>query len=363
MIPDAVWPLVERLAGDACPAIRYRTRTELLDGCREDAEGTDSAQTEVLGSRQVTQVLHVLENTALERIPFHGYDSLEAYAKILVEHRAPVDHPATRRLLDFLGGLAEDHPYFSTGIGKVGRILDDRGVGGARSVRAAVLAHAGLANAEKIAAEVQRALGTFELAAGVQSAGEITETYGGKLVYARQALLPGYYQLRLLAYTESWRSPPNRAMVAAALHNLTAMSPLPHILIRCGSQLISPSDFAMLDWHTPFADAGDGGKMMWLARAELVSRLGLPCAAADYVAQAAALLADPDRLRGLASSIRNTGYFRRWGAYTGLALEDDWRSVRRKVNDLAFRLALVVHHATGQSAASGEPCGEPRSES
>lgn len=36
-------------------------------------------------------------------------------------------------------------------------------------------------------------------------------------------------------------------------------------------------------------------------------------------------------------------YFREWVAYTGLALEADWRSEKRRQNDLTFQSLLIVH--------------------
>jgi hypothetical protein len=38
-------------------------------------------------------------------------------------------------------------------------------------------------------------------------------------------------------------------------------------------------------------------------------------------------------------------YFTKWGAYTGLMLEKDWRSPRRRANDLTFRAVLILHYA------------------
>jgi hypothetical protein len=37
-------------------------------------------------------------------------------------------------------------------------------------------------------------------------------------------------------------------------------------------------------------------------------------------------------------------YFRRWGAYTGLMLEADWRIPQRRINDLIFRSLLILNY-------------------
>jgi hypothetical protein len=38
-------------------------------------------------------------------------------------------------------------------------------------------------------------------------------------------------------------------------------------------------------------------------------------------------------------------YFRKWGAYTGLMLERDWRDPQRRIYDLTFRSLLILHYA------------------
>jgi hypothetical protein len=41
----------------------------------------------------------------------------------------------------------------------------------------------------------------------------------------------------------------------------------------------------------------------------------------------------------------NHTYFQKWGSYTGLALEKDWRHPQRRVNDLTFRSLLIIHYS------------------
>ncbi len=35
---------------------------------------------------------------------------------------------------------------------------------------------------------------------------------------------------------------------------------------------------------------------------------------------------------------------RNWGAYSGLALNDDWKSMQNRISDLAFRICLTQHY-------------------
>lgn len=122
--------------------------------------------------------------------------------------------------------------------------------------------------------------------------------------------------------------------------------------------MVAPAGFTSLALDAPFRAAGDSAKMFWLAWAEMTARLGLLGRAGSLRGQVDELLGAPEELAQAASAIKNTGYFRRWGAYTGLALEDDWRTPARRLNDLRFRLCLIARHGWGTSG-SGLPVNPP----
>jgi len=45
------------------------------------------------------------------------------------------------------------------------------------------------------------------------------------------------------------------------------------------------------------------------------------------------------------SSIENNAAFTKWGAYSGVSLEDNWLKKERRINDLAFRVGLINHYS------------------
>lgn len=69
------------------------------------------------------------------------------------------------------------------GIGKVGKLLDEKGFGGSLMIRATVFAYAGVEEKPFVEEQVDAALGGFEAVLDVASVEELVEEYKGKLVF------------------------------------------------------------------------------------------------------------------------------------------------------------------------------------
>jgi hypothetical protein len=48
-------------------------------------------------------------------------------------------------------------------------------------------------------------------------------------------------------------------------------------------------------------------------------------------------------------------YFRKWGVYTDLMLERDWKDPQRHIYDLSFRSLLILHNTESQAALPFSP--------
>lgn len=58
-------------------------------------------------------------------------------------------------------------------------------------------------------------------------------------------------------------------------------------------------------------------------------------------------LVDDMQLERLAGNIKRANQriaYTGWGAYSGLALNDDWKSMQNRISDLSFRLCLTRHY-------------------
>jgi len=329
------------LEGDACSSIKYRVQKEILK------ESQDTLNMRVLhsGILDDIRVKKIIENQKQDGWlgeSFHGEDSMEASIRFLLERGLGSDDAVISRAFE---ALERDSSDFPREFKKVGSVLDSRGFGGSESIRAALFAQAGLEEKDFVRYEVEKALEAFDFVRSAGSLSKITESFNGRLVFKEDAIWPSIYHLRLLAFARGWRSEEGRKTVAGAVKRLAELSPIKHALLRHKSQLIAPASVFMDDFNSDMDKLDSKGWMMWFHRMELLARMGI----ADEVPE---IKRQIDRLR---SALRKSGakfaeklshpYFTHWNSYTGLALEENWKSPSRRINDLTFRSLLILNNA------------------
>jgi hypothetical protein len=123
------------------------------------------------------------------------------------------------------------------------------------------------------------------------------------------------------------------------------LSPIPNIYVKYKAQVIAPASFCMHHFAPDMNCLSDGDWMQWFHRMEVLSRLGVVHKIPELVQQVHILKDKILKNHGLFTLQLNHSYFQKWGAYTGLALEKDWRSAQRRVNDLTFRSLLILNYS------------------
>jgi hypothetical protein len=326
-----------RIAG---PSIEFRTRTEVL-GEPPGSLRCRALQEAILDDPLVRDVFSWQREDGWLGGTFHGSGGIEAGIRILCEKGLSRDHPILARALDALEA-GDDRLHL--GIGKVGRILDEEGLGGSEMIRAAVFAYAGDEGRARVGDQIEEGLRAFEAVLGVESIDEISAPYKGKRVFRDGVRWPSVYHLRLLAGTHQWRTKERLQAMARAVERMVRLSPIPEIHLKHRSQLIAPASFAMTDFSNDLGATSGYASLLWFVRTELLARLGVVSRVPALEAQVARLaeILEDGLLR------RKFGHpsFRDWGAYAGLALETDWRAPSRRIADLTFRALLILHHAT-----------------
>jgi hypothetical protein len=339
---NAMWAnaAMSTLLAKACPSIRYRLRREVLSQSPQDSEMKE-LQALILQDPTVERVLSWQQPDGWLGWGFHGIRGAETAIRFLCEKGVSSDHPV---LLQALQALEEHPERLSEGIGKVGAVLDAEGLGGSRTIQATVLAYAGLEDRPGQKEQIRLALAAFRAVLDATSLEQAYQPYQGKFVFRPGQRWPSIYHLRLLAFTQSWRSPGNLEMVVAAAQRLVDWSPLPAIYLRHRSQIMAPASFAMLDFAAKPETLNDVGWLLWFVRMELLARAGV-------IPQVASLA---EQVRTLEELLQSHGGwfpfrphpvgFRQWSAYGGLMLERDWRSAARCAYDLTFRSWLILHY-------------------
>jgi hypothetical protein len=332
---------IDALLREACPSIQYRIRREILDQSSLD-DALSRLQPLILEDDLVKTVLSWQKADGWLARDFHGFESIETGIRILAEKGVSRDHPVFSKALD---ALARGDDRLHLGIGKVGKILDKLGFGGSQRIRATIFAYAGIEGNPQITQEIESALQCFQTVRKIESIADITEKYGERLVFRPGVLWPDIYALRLLAFTEGWRNPKNLRILQDAIARIVKLSPIPEVYIRFKSQWMAPGSFAMSDFNSDMKTLDDAGWMKWFHRNEMLSRLGLVQSNPNLRGQAAYLKNELDENGGWFTRPLSHYTFNKWGAYSGLRLERDWRSPKRRRYDLTFRSLLILHYS------------------
>lgn len=328
------------LIEQSCPSIAYRIRLEILDQSPHDDEML-ALQVQILNDSLVQKVISWQQPDGWLAYDFHGYESIEAGIRILCEKGLSPEHPVISRALVV---LETETDRLIRGIGKVGKVLDEQRLGGTEMIRAAVFAYAGVEDKPFLQEQIEIALDGFRFLTSITSIEEITEERRGVLALKPGAAWPGIYHLRLLALTKSWRTRENQQMMIAAIQKLVLLSPIPDIYAIHRSQIMAPASFCMHNFNLDMDMMTDAQWMQWFHRMELLARLGVVTAVPELHQQLV-------KLDGVLENGRFTkklahGSFKKWGAYTGLMLEPNWRSPKRRINDLTFRSLLILYYSS-----------------
>ncbi|HWQ45845.1 MAG TPA: hypothetical protein VN376_03200 [Longilinea sp.] len=308
-----------------------------------DSPAMRKLQAEILQDEVVKKVFSWQEPNGWLGNSFHSDTGAETGIRLLAEKGVERSHPVLVSALQVL----EDNPTLAYGgIGLPGRVLDDSRFGGAHLIRACVAAYTGLEDRPFILEQVSNTIEVFKKAVQVQSVEDLYEIYRAKKVFRKGIYWPCIYHLRLLAFTHTWRTAENQSLVGEVLRKLVAFSPIPPILFRYRSQLVAPASFGMENFNPDMNTLGDNLWMVWFHRMEVVARLGVIAPIPELRSQVEAL---QDMLLagdGLFTKPLSHNYFQRWSAYSGLMIEQDWKTAQRRVNDLTFRALLILHYAS-----------------
>jgi hypothetical protein len=334
--------ILDELLELACASIKYRLCVELL-GQPPESTAMLELQDQILLDPAVQAVLRWQGPDGWLAWGFHGAKSHETGMRILCEKGLSTHHPA---LIQALQALEKYPDRLERGFGKPGQMLDQLGFGGKWMAQATLFAYAGAEDKLFMRDQIQAALTGFQAVLEVDSIEDIVEPYQDRLVFKPGIRWPGIYHLRLLAFTRGWRTYENHSMLVKSVRRLMELSPIPEIYVRSKSRWIAPAAFGMHDFN-PQMDYMDAAHwMIWFHRTECLARLGV-------IQSIPALKQSIDRLADLSRTVPgwfpnklNHPYFSRWGAYTGLMLEPNWRQSKSREYDLNFRRLLILHYGS-----------------
>ncbi|KUO76367.1 MAG: hypothetical protein APF77_06610 [Clostridia bacterium BRH_c25] len=337
---------IKQLMEHSCPSIKYRIKKEIL----EDDSGLDQLQHEILQDNRVQYALSWQNDDGYFGEVFHGgwiprekrkYSTTgaESALRFLREMGFSVKNDFVKRGLDAL--LKEG---WNKGGSKWNSYIPEIGLHGQDYIRSVVFAYFGIEDHGFIKTEIERAMEVFIRSENIHDFDDITGVYKNKRFYKSAVVLPEIYHLRLLAYTNGWRNEESLGRIKECIEHLINLSPIPDIYIKYKSQLIAPAMLYPRNLSKKLSDFTDRDWFCWFHTFELFARLGV-------VKDIPQLLRQLDEFKTILRQgegffrIKPDDYgFKKWSAYTGLALEKDWKN-ERWMYDLTFRSLLILKYA------------------
>lgn len=328
----------------SCPSIRYRLQKE-IDRDLLALGDPVCLQAEILREPLVAKYIENQKMDGSFGSRFHTAGCLpeevatEVVLRFLLEKGVEPRHPAIIRALDSL-----KNKDFARELFRIGRLLDEFNLGGSCLIRAALFAQAGRED-PFVQEEVEKGLEVFHFVSRINSLSEVAEERGGFLAFRSGVRWPSIYHFRLFAYLKSWRTKETQKLLLRFFENLLRLSPLPSIRLYYRSQWIAPTTVYSLDFLARPSLCDGSGLMAWFLRNELLARMGVlgDLSPLNYQMD---WLSEVLRHGGRElKKVKSHDSFMRWTAYTGLALEKDWKSPIRRLHDLAFRGLLILHYS------------------
>jgi len=330
---------LDALVRSACSAIAFRTRTEIL---RETLPPEDKAAyaSAIAGGVTLRKVLGWQNSDGYFGDRFHTPLSNskvwphEGCVRYLLEMGLTTDFEPLRYSLD---ALLTPHWAKELERSKAAEVF------GAGQIRASLFAQAGLTGYSFVCEGAEAALDGFRFVAQADGFEDIALQYRDKFIFAQGKYLPNVSHMRILAFTQHWRTDDNLQMLRKAFRNLYNWLPLSPAYIKAGSQLIAPAQSIALPFNT---DPDPKYSYPWFQFYEMSGRMGMMDTDSPFRAHFDRLMAKVDANGGwFTDSYVKTGYMA-WSGYSGMALEDDWRIGQRKMNDFTFRCHLIRAYAS-----------------
>lgn len=359
--------VIDVLLSQASPSIRYRVKRDILQEPRTQA--IDALYTEILREPGVEYAFSLQRQGGYPGEVFHsgfnpngrypGKPGVEGIVKYLLEKGISANDP--RMTAGFEALRQENWLGQSKGIWCA--YYPELGLYGPELIRTTLLASAGVANDEELRDGTREAVDVFERLRGVSSMEELTEsmTSGGQTfaVFRPGVHFPEWYHLKLLAYSTLWRKGPERAAVIEGIKKLISFSPLPVVRVRLKSRWLAPAAIVLRDLKVNLSDlAAEGWDhpnwAAWFQTFELFARMGIVRDIPELERQAGQLREMLVAGNGFFAVKLPFSYFNNWSAYSGIALERDWRA-GRGVYDLTFR-SLLTLHMSGLLTCHPETC-------
>lgn len=323
------------------PSAAITKRINLLNDVNAYSE---SLEIKLCEMKTLRKYFSIVDNMTYENALFHGYNSLENYVKVFSEYGVNRTNVSYAKCLDLLLSKKEGDDLYKRGITKTAEIFEDKGYSASKTIRASLLLCSGYKNEKEVNEKIGHSVECFKAVNGYENINDFAYQKNDKWVFRDGKLFPDYYNLRILALSDEWKNEETLISITKSINNLAKLQPIPSIYVKVKGQLVAPGSYLMHDFNSYFSEIDDNAKAEWLNRNEYFARMGL-FNKDNCLVKVKKSINDPIELIKNMLSVKNNAAFTKWGAYSGVALEDNWTKDERKINDLAFRIGLIKYYS------------------
>lgn len=326
--------IIELLVREGCPSIAYRVRKEILEDDISEQEYINY-QKLIYAEPKIQKILSWQNSDGYFGTRFH---TAPAGSKIWT-HEGCV-----RYLLEM--GLANENVkkaldvMLCPGWGKECENSRAASTFKYELIRASLFAQAGIQNDEVVSKWVEDAVQGFQNIANAGNYNDlVVERRDGKLVYKKGIHTPVFYHLRILAFTDSWRTEENLKMMKIAYEKLYQWLPLPPTY-HMSKYPVAPLGLVSAPVNQNFSN--DLG-FVWMHFYEMSARmrmLGKESPFRNHFEELREHVLKQDEQLGEYTKDKNGSYIG-WSGYFGSALEGDGETQQERMRDFMFRVLLI----------------------
>lgn len=327
--------VLESLINEGCPSIAYRVRKEIRQDYISEQEYINY-QSLIYAEPKVQKILSWQGADGYFGMRLHTAPSRskiwthEGCVRYLLE--MGLDNESVKKALDVM---------LYPGWGKECENSRAASVFGYEMIRASLFAQSGHQDYEFVTEWVDDALQGFR---NILDAGCYTdlvyERSDKKLIFKDGKYIPCIYHLRLLAFTDFWRTEENLKMMKNTYEKLYQWLPLPPIYHKAKSYPVAP--LGPVSWAVNQKFNEDIG-FFWLHFYEMSARMGMLGTESMFRWHFEKFKEEVlKRSECIMEYTKNRKkMYVEWSGYSGIALEDDWKTKQQIMRDFVFRVLLI----------------------